>query len=146
MRALALIVFLAAALPVQAQLYKCIDERGRTYYTDKPGPKCKAGPAAPAAPAARSAPPPDKSARVTPASAKQSPPKAPRATAKAAPAAKAKAAEAPRKLSAQERAQLAARCRTYQEQYDWLSSPRSQGVQNREAQLGQIKSAMRECG
>lgn len=26
-----------------AQVYKCVDERGRTYYTDKPGPRCKGG-------------------------------------------------------------------------------------------------------
>lgn len=27
--------------PLAAQVYKCVDERGRTHYSDKPGPGCK---------------------------------------------------------------------------------------------------------
>jgi len=34
---------LAAALPAPAQMYKCVDERGVTHYTDKPRPDCKGG-------------------------------------------------------------------------------------------------------
>jgi len=34
---------LAAALPAPAQMYKCVDERGVTHYTDKPRPGCKGG-------------------------------------------------------------------------------------------------------
>ena len=34
-----------AALPAHAQMYKCVDERGVTHYTDKPVPGCKGGPA-----------------------------------------------------------------------------------------------------
>jgi hypothetical protein len=60
MRPLALAVLLALALPAHAQMYKCVDARGVTHYTDKPLPGCKGGPvnirgqpplAAPAAPA-----------------------------------------------------------------------------------------------
>ena len=36
--ALALLVI---ALPAYAQMYKCVDERGATQYTDKPRPGCK---------------------------------------------------------------------------------------------------------
>lgn len=43
MRLLAL-ALLAAAVPAQAQMYKCVDERGVTHYTDKPRPGCKGGP------------------------------------------------------------------------------------------------------
>jgi len=32
---------LLAAAPVHAQMYKCVDDRGVTHYTDKPGPECK---------------------------------------------------------------------------------------------------------
>ena len=32
-----------AALPVHAQMIKCVDERGVTHYTDKPRPGCKGG-------------------------------------------------------------------------------------------------------
>lgn len=35
---------LLAALPALAQMYKCVDERGVTHYTDKPLPGCKGGP------------------------------------------------------------------------------------------------------
>lgn len=61
MKTLALAAFLAIALPAQAQMYKCVDARGVTHYTDKPLPGCKGGPvnirgqapiAEPAAPAA----------------------------------------------------------------------------------------------
>jgi Domain of unknown function (DUF4124) len=34
-------VLLAAALPAQAQMYKCVDERGVTHYSDNPGTGCK---------------------------------------------------------------------------------------------------------
>jgi hypothetical protein len=39
----ALAAALALALPAQAQVYKCVDERGVTHYTDKPRPGCKGG-------------------------------------------------------------------------------------------------------
>ena len=40
MRAIALLALVLAA-PVQAQMYKCVDGRGVTRYTDGPGPGCK---------------------------------------------------------------------------------------------------------
>jgi hypothetical protein len=42
-RALALALLLAAAGAAHAQMYKCVDERGVTHYTDKPRPGCKGG-------------------------------------------------------------------------------------------------------
>lgn len=39
---LALIALLAAT-PAHAQMYKCVDERGVTHYSDKPRPGCKGG-------------------------------------------------------------------------------------------------------
>ena len=41
LRTLTAAALLAAALPLQAQVYKCVDERGVTHYTDKPPPGCK---------------------------------------------------------------------------------------------------------
>jgi len=45
-RLTAIVAVLAAisAAPVHAQMHKCVDERGVTHYTDKPGPGCKGGP------------------------------------------------------------------------------------------------------
>ncbi|HYR36273.1 MAG TPA: DUF4124 domain-containing protein [Burkholderiales bacterium] len=40
MKTLALLILLAA-LPAQAQMYKCVDARGKTEYTDKPLEGCK---------------------------------------------------------------------------------------------------------
>ena len=34
-------LFLAASLDAHAQLYKCVDEQGKTRYTDKPAADCK---------------------------------------------------------------------------------------------------------
>lgn len=39
----ALAALLIAAAPAQAQMYKCVDERGVTHYSDKPRPGCVGG-------------------------------------------------------------------------------------------------------
>ncbi len=44
MRPLALLLLLLAPVPAWAQMYKCVDERGVTHYTDKPRPGCSGGP------------------------------------------------------------------------------------------------------
>lgn len=44
MRALLLAALLGAATGVHAQMYKCVDDRGVTQYSDKPRPGCKGGP------------------------------------------------------------------------------------------------------
>lgn len=36
-------LLLLAAFPTWAQMYKCVDERGVTHYTDKPQPGCAGG-------------------------------------------------------------------------------------------------------
>ena len=43
MRSMAVVaaVLLAASTAAQAQMYKCVDERGVTHYSDKPRPDCK---------------------------------------------------------------------------------------------------------
>lgn len=38
---LAALTLLAAALPAQAQMYKCVDDRGHAYYRDQPATGCK---------------------------------------------------------------------------------------------------------
>ena len=44
MKTLALAVLLLACAPAYAQIYKCVDERGVTHYSDKPmPPSCKGG-------------------------------------------------------------------------------------------------------
>ena len=43
MKRLALGLFLLTAMTAHAQkVYRCVDSRGATYYTEKPGPGCKA--------------------------------------------------------------------------------------------------------
>lgn len=41
MKTIALAALLAASVSAQAQMYKCVDERGVTSYSDKPRPGCK---------------------------------------------------------------------------------------------------------
>jgi hypothetical protein len=41
LKSLLLAALLAAALPAQAQMYKCVDERGVTHYSDSPNAGCK---------------------------------------------------------------------------------------------------------
>ena len=119
MRLLALGLFLALALPAHAQLTKCIDERGRVHYTDKPIPGCKPTAQQPAA-----VQPPSPAPAV-----KKQPPKA---VAKAGP----KAKEPPPSAS---------ECKAAQEQKDWLLSDRGRQVEMREARLGQVEQMLRKC-
>jgi hypothetical protein len=42
-RAVAMGILLAAATTAHSQMYKCVDERGVTHYSDKPRPGCKGG-------------------------------------------------------------------------------------------------------
>ena len=43
LKAIAFALLLLAASTAAAQMYKCVDERGVTHYTDKPRPGCKGG-------------------------------------------------------------------------------------------------------
>src|SRR5258706_3610154 len=38
-----ILLFLLVAVPASAQMYKCVDSRGVTTYSDKPRPDCKGG-------------------------------------------------------------------------------------------------------
>lgn len=142
MKPIALALFLVAAFPAAAQMHKCVDERGRVHYTDKPGPGCKPAAAAlqPAAPpAAKSAPGPAAKSAAARGASPLVPPGQKRAT-KARPAAKVAAASA-----ADDRAQLAARCKTLREEHAWLMSPRGSGVEAHAARVGQVERALRAC-
>jgi hypothetical protein len=43
LKPLALLFLLLCAVPAWAQMYKCVDERGVTHYSDKPRPGCAGG-------------------------------------------------------------------------------------------------------
>ncbi|HET7671626.1 MAG TPA: DUF4124 domain-containing protein [Burkholderiales bacterium] len=119
MRRLALVVLALAALPAHAQLQKCIDERGRVHYTDKPIPGCKPT-------AQQPTPLPAKKEAAKPAA---------KAPAKAAKAAKARPAPPP----------SAAECKAAREQHEWLRSDRGKGVEMRETRIAQVEHLMRKC-
>ena len=151
---LALALLLAAPHAV-AQLHKCIDERGRTQYTDKPVPGCKpvgdpqpsAAPAQPkAAPSQSAASVPAKPAAKAAAKAKPSGPAA-KPYVPTAPTVKASKPQAAQKTAAlkQERTQLASRCKGLKEEHDWLVGPRGERVENRAARIDQVKRAMNAC-
>jgi hypothetical protein len=139
-------VLLVAAFPAAAQLHKCIDERGRTQYTDKPVPGCRpvgdpqpsAAPAQPK-PAAKAGAKVAAKAKPSGPAAKPYVPTAPTAKAGKPPAAK--KTVAPR----QDRTQLASRCKSMRQEYDWLAGPRGERVENRAARIDQVKRAMNAC-
>src|SRR5438874_2096605 len=91
---------LLAAPPVEAQMYKCVDARGKTQYSDKPIPGCKN-----TTTVERPPPPPARAAPGAAAKAKQS----------AKPAPKGEMDQ----LSAEQRA---SRCKTLREEREWLQS------------------------
>ena len=112
------LLLMVIAAPAHAQLTKCIDERGRVHYTDKPIPGCKPT-------AAQPTPLPQ------PPAAKKK--EAPKPLAKAPPKAK---PEPPPSIS---------ECKAAQEQKDWLLSDRGRGVEMRTTRLAQIEQMLRKC-
>jgi len=121
------------ALPAAAQMVKCVDERGRTHYTDKPEIDCKTARSTKSMGPAITSPAPE----------------APKAAAKAparpqAKTAQAKAPRAPARSEQEQRAFLA-ECKTNQEVLNWLATPRGQKAENHAARVEMIKQSMRGC-
>ncbi len=125
---LSTLLLLGAPLAAQAQqLHRCVDERGKTYYTEHPTAKCR-----PVSGTQLSRPAP-------PAASSKAPAKAPsKAGSKARPAKKAP-------MTAEERARQASECKTLREQLDWLNSPRGLKVASHEARVAQVERALRKC-
>jgi len=122
MRVLALVFLAVLAAQVQAQLYKCVDARGKVEYTDNPA-LCKS---------AKAVEQPKQRPAATPSVAK------PQAKAKEAPTKVAKDPE----LS---RAQLAARCKTMREELDWLNSTRGRKIEFHTERVAQVEQGLRAC-
>lgn len=131
---------LLAALPAYAQMYKCVDERGITHYSDKPRPGCKGGPV----------------------DIKGSPPISGNVTPPAASDLKRQEADLKRrqmerdKAQAEQRAALAERCAAVREEYAVYASvgrivrmesgqPVYMDDAAREARMAALKEQMRGC-
>ena len=117
-------MLLAAAGPAGAQMFKCVDAKGRTHYTDKPLPGCKG------------------EAQMRPPAQPQARPLVPTTqTKKPAPAAK---KAAPRQeVVWTDPKQFAAHCRGLrQEEAYWVSN---RDHEQRDARLGQVRQALRGC-
>ncbi len=125
MKTLTIAVLLAFSLPAQAQMYKCVDEKGKTRYTDKPIPGCKAQ--------TKLAAPPLPAKGVLPGKGVS-----PAAQAPARRAAKAEPTE-------HEKAYAASRCKTLKQEEQWLLSPRGAAVEAHDARLGQVRQALSAC-
>jgi uncharacterized protein DUF4124 len=110
-------VLLAVALPAQAQLYKCVDARGKTQYTDKPIPGCRA----------------------------EKTTEAPAAKASAKASAKAKEAAKATNPEAVPPSQLAARCKTLRDEQEWLKSAEGKKAPFHTERVAQVDQALREC-
>lgn len=155
MRVLACLLLLLAVPAVQAQMYKCKDERGRWVFSDKPLPGCADAPETPGAksptppqPAKSAAPqsPPSAAKKAQPPSAKlpPAPPgfKGP-APKKAAPGAPVR--QTSRAPTEYDNKYARAQCRTLREEEAWLANPRNAGVEARDARLGQVRQALADC-
>ena len=126
MRMIGLALLVALALPAQAQLYKCVDARGKTHYSDKPIPGCRA-------------------VRTT-----ETPP---RGAASAAPAAKpsskasarSKETAKPTDPEAVPPSQLAARCKTLREEQEWLNSAAGKTTPYHAERVAQVEQALSAC-
>ena len=129
MRILACLLLLLAAPALQAQMYKCKDERGRWVFSDKPMPGCAGAVEVP----------------VTNSATPQSPPPAAGKTPTRAAAGPARKPPKPVPMTEHERAQFTSECKAAREQLEWLLGPRGQGVENREARAGQLKQTISQC-
>ncbi len=121
MRSLIAALLLALALPAYAQMYKCVDARGKIQYSDKPLAGCRAEKALEAP---RSAPAPKLAARVP-------------GRGRDAPKAANPEAVAP--------SQLAARCKTLREEHDWLNSADGKKVDFHTERVAQVEQALGAC-
>ena len=123
--ALAANLLLAASLAAHGQqLHRCVDERGRTFYTEHPTAKCR-----PVGGTQFSRPAP--------------PPPAAKAAAKGAKGKKPPPKKAP--LTAEERARAASRCKSLREQLAHLKSPRGSQAASHTERVGQVEGALRAC-
>lgn len=134
MKSALLAALLLLPLSAAAQMVKCVDERGRTHYTDKPEVDCKTA----------------KSTTVIAPGPTPPAPQAPKAAAKAPPGnlpAGKPPAKARQQLAqtADERTRFLAECRTNQQLLEHLNSPRGRNAVNREARVELIEKAMRGC-
>ena len=125
MRTFTAIVLLALALPAQAQMYKCVDARGKTQYSDKPIPGCRTEKTI-------AAPPPPAPAPAQAPVAKAKPKSAPK------PVAKAQTETTPPE-------QLAARCKTLREEQEWLNSAAGKEVPFHTERVAQVEQALGAC-
>jgi hypothetical protein len=168
MRVLACLLLLLAAPALQAQMYKCKDERGRWVFSDKPLPGCADAIETPAAkPPAPQSPQPAKSATPQPPQpAKSATPQPPQPAKSATPqppqpakpvtpqsapartasaAGTARTAQKPAPMTEHEKAHYAAECKSAREQLQWFNGPRGQTIENREARIGQLRQTLSQC-
>jgi len=127
MRALTMALLLAFVLPAQAQMYKCVDARGKIQYSDKPIPGCR-GEKTIAAPPPRAAPAP-----------------APAAKASAKTSSRTKVAAKATNPEAVPPTQLAARCKTLHEEQEWLNSADGKKVDFHTERVAQVEQALAVC-
>jgi len=155
MRVLACLLLLLAVPAVQAQMFKCKDERGRWVFSDKPLPGCAGAPETPGAkapapqsPPAKSAAPqsPQPAARKAPST---KPPPVPPGFKGPAPKKAAGSAAPDRKTSSapteHDKKYARAQCSTLKEEEAWLANPRNAGLEARDARLAQVRQALAGC-
>jgi len=122
MKAWAIFALLLAAGPAQAQLYRCVDAKGKVQYSDKPGAGCRT------------------------VSREENAPARPRPVAPAAKAAKAAKPVAKASVTPEERAQTERYCRGLEQEREWLSRRRDEPLPGQAERLGQVQGAIaREC-
>ena len=127
----AIVALLVFALPAQAQMYKCVDARGKTQYSDKPIAGCRTEKTIEAAPPSRAAPAP-----------------AAAPTAQASAQVNAQAAQATPKATNAEAvapSQLAARCQGLRDEQEWLNGAAGKAVAYHAERVAQVELALRQC-
>ena len=156
MRVLACLLLLLAVPAVQAQMFKCKDERGRWVFSDKPLPGCAGAPETPGAkaPAPQSPPAKSQAPQSAPPAARKAPPpsanlphllpgyKGPAPKKAAAPAAPDHKTSAPTEY---DKKYARAQCSTLKEEEAWLANPRNAGLEARDARLAQVRQALAGC-
>ena len=127
MRMIGLAILVAFALPAQAQLYKCVDARGKIQYSDKPIPGCRAEKTM-ESPPSRAAPAPSAKAKATA-----------KANTKTKEAREATNPEVPPP------SQLAARCKTLRDEQEWLNSAAGKTAPYHTERVAQVEQALSMC-
>jgi hypothetical protein len=143
LKAMALVALLALPFSALAQ-YRCVDDKGKVSYSDKPRSDCKGGQTGVVTKGGTSAAPQGQSGPKGPQKGLLDGFKSEQPAKPAAPT-PAVAAKEPAKVPPETREQFVGRCEAIKQERAFLAGPRGEGIANKEARIAALDKAAKDC-